>query len=151
MGEMGPVGIPKFGPGIPAPNPATLMDAPLVENIYAWTKKSAMLFVEQPGGTGFSTASSEWAGEEAEKRVMDDVADAFYAFLQNVYTVFGDNLAKKRLYLSGESFAGMYIVSDSALITLRMLIYFQAPHFVCSTAGDRPGTSPGEQEVTRSE
>ena len=43
MGEMGPVGTPKFPPGIPSPNPA-----PLVENNYAWTKKTAMLFVEQP-------------------------------------------------------------------------------------------------------
>ena len=55
MGEMGPVGIPKFRPGIPAPNPSTLLDAPLVANEYAWTKKSAMLFVEQPGGTSFNS------------------------------------------------------------------------------------------------
>jgi carboxypeptidase C (cathepsin A) len=46
MGEMGPVGTPKFRPGIPSPNPA-----PLVENDYAWTKKTAMLFVEQPVST----------------------------------------------------------------------------------------------------
>lgn len=43
MGEMGPVGTPKFRPGIPSPNPA-----PLVKNNYTWTKKTAMLFVEQP-------------------------------------------------------------------------------------------------------
>ena len=74
MGEMGPVGVPKFRPGIPAPNPLTLLDAPLVANEYAWTKKTAMLFVEQPGGTGFSTASKEWSGKEADKRTEDDVA-----------------------------------------------------------------------------
>lgn len=56
------------GPGIPPPNPASALNAPLVENPYAWTKKSAMLFVEQPGGTGFSTASSLWTGEEAQRR-----------------------------------------------------------------------------------
>lgn len=43
MGEMGPVGTPKFKSGIPSPNPA-----PLVANEHAWTKKTAMLFVEQP-------------------------------------------------------------------------------------------------------
>jgi len=111
MGEMGPIGIPKFGPGIPAPNPATVLDAPLVENPFAWTKKSAMLFVEQPGGTGFSTASSEWTGEEAEERTEDDVASAFYAFLNNMYTVFGKELTNKKIYLTGESYAGMYIPS----------------------------------------
>ncbi|KAL7551699.1 hypothetical protein ACHAWF_014881 [Thalassiosira exigua] len=118
MGEMGPVGIAKFGPGIPSPNPATLMDAPLVENEYAWTKKSAMLFVEQPGGTGFSTASSEWTDEEAEKRTEDDVASAFWAFLQNMYATF-EELGSKKLYLSGESYAGMYIPSIARGIHLR--------------------------------
>ena len=63
------------------------------------------------GGTGFSTASTEWTGEEAEKRTEDDVASAFYAFLNNMYTVFGEDLAKKKLYLTGESYAGMYIPS----------------------------------------
>jgi len=112
MAEMGPVGIQKFRPGIdPSENPATAMDAPLVANEFAWTKKSAMLFVEQPAGVGFSTASSEWAGEENEKRTEADVASAFYAFLQNLYTVFGDDLLEKKLYLTGESYAGMYIPS----------------------------------------
>mmetsp|Transcript_8724 Transcript_8724/g.15312 ORF Transcript_8724/g.15312 Transcript_8724/m.15312 type:complete len:604 (+) Transcript_8724:262-2073(+) len=119
MGEMGPVGTPKFGPGIPAPNPATVLDAPLVSNPFAWTKKSAMLFVEQPGGTGFSTASTKWTGEEAEKRTEDDVASAFYAFLNNMYTVFGEELAKQKLYLTGESYAGMYIPSIARGIHLR--------------------------------
>lgn len=119
MGEMGPVGTAKFRPGIPPGNPATVLDAPLVENPFAWTKKSAMLFVEQPGGTGFSSASSEWTGEEAEKRTEDDVASAFYAFLQNIYMVFGDELLQKKLYITGESYAGMYIPSVARGIHLR--------------------------------
>ena len=50
IGENGPVGTGKFRPGIPGfANPATDVDAPLVENPFAWTKKSAMLFVDQPG------------------------------------------------------------------------------------------------------
>ena len=36
------------------------------------------------GGTGFSTASKAWTGDEAEKRTEDDVAEDFYAFLQNI-------------------------------------------------------------------
>ena len=119
LGEMGPVGVAKFGPGIPAPNPATAMDTPFVENQYAWTKKSAMLFVEQPGGTGFSTASKEWTGKKADERTEDDVASSFYAFLQNMYTVFGEDLAQKKLYLSGESYAGFYIPSIARGIYLR--------------------------------
>jgi carboxypeptidase C (cathepsin A) len=114
MAEMGPVGTPNFGPGIPSPNPA-----PLVKNKYAWTKKSAMLFVEQPGGVGFSIASKEWTGEMADERTEKDVASSFYAFLQNIYTVFGDDLAKKELYISGESYAGMYIPSIAHEIHLQ--------------------------------
>jgi len=109
--ENGPVTVPKFRAGIPSPNPASGLDAPLIENPYAWTKKSAMIFVEQPGGTGFSTASSQWTGEEADKRTQDDVAKDFYAFLQNLYTVFGEGLAEKKIYITGESYAGMYIPS----------------------------------------
>eukprot|EP00804_Cyclotella_cryptica_P027686 CCRYP_010298-RB/>CCRYP_010298-RB protein AED:0.04 eAED:0.04 QI:231/0.75/0.8/1/0.75/0.8/5/491/633 len=119
MTENGPVTIPKFRPGIPPPNPASALDAPLVENPYAWTKKSAVLFVEQPGGTGFSTASSEWTGSTAEKRTEDDVAQNFYDFLQNFYTVFGEGLREKKLYISGESYAGMYIPSIARGIHLR--------------------------------
>lgn len=104
VGEMGPVGTPKFGPGVPSPNPA-----PMVKNEYAWTKKSAMLFVEQPGGVGFSSASTNWTGLKADERTEHDVASSFYDFLQNIYAVFGDELAKKKVYISGESYAGMYI------------------------------------------
>lgn len=127
-----------------APNPLTAADAPLVENQYAWTKKSAVLFVEQPvrylcsffdnysshmrlsnwlvflhsfrqhscntipqkGGVGFSKASSEWTGQAANDRDEDDVASAFYAFLTNFYNVFGEEIAKKKLYITGESYGG---------------------------------------------
>jgi carboxypeptidase D len=110
----------KVGPGIPAPNnPASAKDAPLVENAYAWTKKSAMIFVEQPGGTGFSTASSAWTGDEASHRTEDDVAQNFYDFMQNLYQVFGDELREKKLYVSGESYAGFYVPSIARGIYLR--------------------------------
>ena len=49
------------------------------------------------------------------KRTEDDIASAFYAFLNNVYTIFGENLSKKKLFLSGESYAGMYIPSIGKL------------------------------------
>jgi carboxypeptidase C (cathepsin A) len=68
-----------------------------------------MIFVEQPGGTGFSTASSAWTGKEAEKRTEDDVAESMYNFFQNLYSVFGEELAEKKIYVTGESYAGMYI------------------------------------------
>ena len=79
------------------------------KNPFAWTKKTAMIFVEQPSGTGFTTASKAWTGKEAEKRSENDVGDNFYAFFQNLYTIFGEELASKKIYITGESYAGMYI------------------------------------------
>ncbi len=67
--------------------------------------------MSEQGGVGFSTASKKWTGKQATKRTEVDVANYFYAFLQNLYAVFGDELAEKKLYISGESYAGMYIPS----------------------------------------
>ena len=117
--ENGPVTLPTFRSGIPPPNPATSMGAPFLENAYAWTRKSAMLYVEQPGGVGFSTASKKWMGSDAEDRTEKDVARDFYAFLQNFYRVFGEELRSKKLYIAGESYAGMYIPSIARGIHLR--------------------------------
>ena len=122
MAENGPVTTPAFGPGVPSPDPA-----PLVKNKYAWTKKSAMLFVEQPGGVGFSTASKKWTGEKADERTEKNVAHSFYAFLQNMYTVFGEDLAKKEVYITGESYAGMYIPSIAHEIHLQNKIISLSP------------------------
>ena len=122
MAENGPVTTPAFGPGVPSPDPA-----PLVKNKYAWIKKSAMLFVEQPGGVGFSTASKKWTGEKADERTEKNVAHSFYAFLQNMYTVFGEDLAKKEVYITGESYAGMYIPSIAHEIHLQNKIISLSP------------------------
>jgi len=118
------------GPGIPPLNPSSALDAPLVENPYAWTKKSAMLFVEQPGGIGFSTASSAWTEEEASHRTEDDVAQNFYDFLQNLYEIFGEELREKKLYISGQSYAGFYIPSIARGIYLRNKKVSSASHMI---------------------
>jgi hypothetical protein len=75
--EMGPVGVPKFGPGIPAPNPLSVLDAPLVENPYAWTKKSAMLFVEQPVN-GARVRSEILRCNHLTKAILDLLSFIFY-------------------------------------------------------------------------
>ena len=77
-----------------------------------------MLFIEQPGGVGFSSASSQWKGSEADNRTEKDVSHDFYAFLQNFYRVFGEDMRQKKLYIAGESYAGMYIPSIARCIHL---------------------------------
>jgi hypothetical protein len=76
---------------------------PLVYNQYAWTNATSMLYIEQPVGTGFSTGDPPAPANET------DVAGDMYAFLQNFLQVF-DQYAAGRLYIFGESYAGMYPV-----------------------------------------
>ncbi|EJD45540.1 alpha/beta-hydrolase [Auricularia subglabra TFB-10046 SS5] len=80
-----------FRPGTPAPS----------VNRYAWSTVSDVLYVDQPIGTGFSSGTPTTTTES-------DVANEFYEFLKNFYTVFPEIL-QKRLFIAGESYAGMYI------------------------------------------
>ncbi|KAG9080574.1 hypothetical protein FS749_007962 [Ceratobasidium sp. UAMH 11750] len=86
--ENGPI---SFKPGASAPS----------FNQYAWTNASDMLWIEQPVGTGFTLGTPNLRNESM-------MADQFYGFLNQFYTVF-PGLVKKELYITGESYAGFYI------------------------------------------
>ncbi|KZT30601.1 alpha/beta-hydrolase [Neolentinus lepideus HHB14362 ss-1] len=86
--ENGPV---SFQPGASAP----------VQNQYSWTTVSDVVWIEQPVGTGFTKGTPNIHNE-------DELADQFYGFLQQFFSVFSE-LATKKLYITGESYAGFYI------------------------------------------
>ncbi|KAG8792145.1 hypothetical protein FRC12_007028 [Ceratobasidium sp. 428] len=88
LGENGPI---SFQPGAGAPS----------FNQYAWTNASDMLWIEQPVGAGFTIGTPSIKNESM-------MADQFYGFLQQFYTVFPE-LVKKELYLTGESYAGFFV------------------------------------------
>mmetsp|Transcript_23272 Transcript_23272/g.50451 ORF Transcript_23272/g.50451 Transcript_23272/m.50451 type:complete len:578 (-) Transcript_23272:31-1764(-) len=94
--EMGPVTVPMR----PAGYMGSTKLAPLQPNEYAWTKASTVMYLEQPAGVGFSTGIAP----ESE----DDLSSDFYSFINNVYDIFTD-FRDKRLYIVGESYAGMYV------------------------------------------
>lgn len=75
-------------------------DAPSV-NEFAWSSVSDMLYVDQPISTGFSSGDPDIVDEIG-------VGNQFYGFLQQFYKVFPE-LLRKKLYIAGESYAGMYI------------------------------------------
>ncbi|KAK4701236.1 hypothetical protein P7C70_g4998, partial [Phenoliferia sp. Uapishka_3] len=92
------------GPGCSSLTGATKENGPFtfvpgttnpVVNAYGWT-------TEQPAGVGYST------GSNANLTGEIPLADSFYVFLQSFYGVFAE-LATKRLFLTGESYAGFYI------------------------------------------
>lgn len=75
----------------------------LVSNPYSWSKLGHLLFVDQPAGTGLSTASVPYPVSD-NSRVTSD----FYAWLRSFFAHF-PHLMSKRVHMIGESYAGIYI------------------------------------------
>ncbi|CAO1626065.1 unnamed protein product [Sympodiomycopsis kandeliae] len=72
-----------------------------VKNPYSWHKLSNILWVEQPVGVGLGSGNPSVVDEHG-------VASQFYGFLQNFYNSFPE-LKSKKLWITGESYAGMYV------------------------------------------
>ncbi|KDQ17592.1 hypothetical protein BOTBODRAFT_105475 [Botryobasidium botryosum FD-172 SS1] len=115
--ENGPISF-QYGQFQATPNP------------YSWTNVSNMLWVDQPVGTGFSQGTPDATSEA-------DVADHFIGFLEQFFSLFSE-LKGKRLWITGESYAGVYIpyiadaiysqpsLKDSAGINLQGIGIFDA-------------------------
>ncbi|OAX79357.1 hypothetical protein ACJ72_06330 [Emergomyces africanus] len=71
-----------------------------VRNRWAWTNLTNMIWIEQPVGTGFSQGTPNITNEE-------ELAAQFLGFFKNFLDTFG--LYQKKVFLSGESYAGKYI------------------------------------------
>ncbi|KAJ3069682.1 hypothetical protein HDU98_007269 [Podochytrium sp. JEL0797] len=79
-------------------------DGTLTANPFSWHKQANILYVDQPVGTGFSfdtLTTHDTYGQAG-------VATYFYTFLDNFMNVFPE-LKTNDLYITGESYAGMYI------------------------------------------
>ncbi|KAJ8093187.1 hypothetical protein PM082_020672 [Marasmius tenuissimus] len=72
-----------------------------IVNEHSWTNLSSMLWVEQPVGTGFSQGTPSIRNE-------DDLAEQLVGFFNQFLDIFSE-LKGKKLYLSGESYAGAYV------------------------------------------
>ncbi|KAF7331480.1 Carboxypeptidase [Mycena kentingensis (nom. inval.)] len=72
-----------------------------IVNENSWTNLSSMIWIEQPVGTGFSQGTPNIRNE-------DDLAAQLVGFLEQFLTIFSE-LKGKNLYISGESYAGMYV------------------------------------------
>ncbi|KZV83424.1 alpha/beta-hydrolase [Exidia glandulosa HHB12029] len=78
-------------------------DLGVYKNNFSWDGLADAIWVDQPVGTGFSTADE--MGYVAD---MDQMGEDFVGFLSNLAKVF-PSLATRPFYLTGESYAGMYI------------------------------------------
>ena len=77
-----------------------------IENPYTWNKLADMLYIESPAGTGFSILNS--TKEEDIKTDDNSTAQQNMKALLDFYQKF-PSLKEKDLYISGESYAGIYI------------------------------------------
>ncbi|KAL3485961.1 Alpha/Beta hydrolase protein [Aspergillus germanicus] len=72
-------------------------------NPYAWSKFGHLLYIDQPVGTGYSTASYPYPAID-----NDVVTSQFYAWLQSFFNQF-PHLRSKQVHMMGESWAGIYV------------------------------------------
>ena len=90
LGEIGPVTTDNFS-------------GELKLNKYSWNMETNLLFIEQPAGVGFSQAediSHNWTDVENSKNLLAAVKDFFATF---------PDLKGRSFYISGESYAGIFI------------------------------------------
>ena len=77
-----------------------------VKNPYSWNKLANMLYIESPAGAGFSILNST---KEEDFKTNDNItAKENLIGLIDFYNKF-PSLKNKKLYISGESYAGIYI------------------------------------------
>jgi len=83
----------------------------IIPRKYTWNDEYAMLFIDNPPGTGFSHTASVYGFAQNQSMVADDL----YAFLSVFYRVYTE-LLQVDLYITGESYAGKYVPSISLRI-----------------------------------
>jgi carboxypeptidase C (cathepsin A) len=76
-----------------------------VKNPYAWNKEASVIYIESPAGVGFSICGKT---EECNFNDSNSADDNLIAVL-NLMTMKFPELKDNDLYLSGESYAGIYV------------------------------------------
>ncbi|CAJ0585571.1 unnamed protein product, partial [Mesorhabditis spiculigera] len=80
--------------------------ATLYENVYSWNARANVLYLESPIGVGFSYDTSVTNFTTAND---DQTADQNYMAIKDFITRVQPKYANRTFYLSGESYAGIYI------------------------------------------
>jgi len=80
-----------------------LENGSLAQNNWSWNQLVDYIWVDQHVGTGYSTTDTTGYVADEDQLVAD-----FLGFLSNLVKIF-PSLATRRLFLTGESYAGTYI------------------------------------------
>jgi len=87
----------------------------IIPNKYGWNQHNYLLYVDQPGGTGFSTVGNPDGYVTDQAQVAADMG----TFLSNFFDHYA-SLADNDFFIFGESFAGHYVPAISAYIVENM-------------------------------
>lgn len=74
-------------------------------NEYSWNKLANVLYIESPGGVGFSTCGTTLDCTYNDDSSADDNAVAVKYFYETLFPEYLGN----PLFISGESYAGIYV------------------------------------------
>lgn len=74
------------------------------QNEYSWNMFANMLYIESPGGVGYSTCSGAECNFDDNISAADNLAALLYWY-ETKFPEFQGN----DLYISGESYAGIYV------------------------------------------
>ena len=74
------------------------------KNEYSWNKENSMLYIESPAGVGFSYCDDMSMCNFNDETSSQDNLDALFSFYQKFPEYY-----KNDLWLSGESYAGVYV------------------------------------------
>eukprot|EP01116_Phalansterium_solitarium_P000712 TRINITY_DN1055_c0_g1_i2.p1 TRINITY_DN1055_c0_g1~~TRINITY_DN1055_c0_g1_i2.p1 ORF type:complete len:416 (-),score=177.20 TRINITY_DN1055_c0_g1_i2:171-1418(-) len=88
-------------------------DLNLTTNPYSWNNNATVIYVDQPGGTGFSYVDNPAGYVHNETQVGDEM----YNFLQQFFTLRPD-LSKQPFFITGESYGGHYVTAISRRVQL---------------------------------
>jgi len=80
----------------------------LMHNPYAWTKQAHLLILESPGGVGYSYCAAMKTGGSCSNTDIS-TARAARAALQDFFKTKFPELRSNGFYITGESYAGVYI------------------------------------------
>ncbi|KAK6458419.1 carboxypeptidase B-like processing protease [Scheffersomyces xylosifermentans] len=117
-------------------------DEKVLYNNGSWHKAADMIFVDQPGGTGFSYAT-------AFDTELDQVTRDFMVFLEKYYEIFPEDLDND-IYFAGESYAGQYIpyIADGIVRRNRNLTEGQREYKLKGLLIGNGWISPNEQSLS---
>lgn len=113
------------GPGCSSLDGALLENGPLrittsgqvTWNTGTWVTRANLVYVDQPGGTGFSLPDYDGTSNDNMKDItLFDIGNQFVEFLDQYFELFPEDIEKK-IILAGESYAGQYIpfIADAIL------------------------------------